>query len=619
MHVVLVDDDEAFLKLCSRKLSNKKDLEIHTISDPTEMNEYLTENSVDCIVSDYDMPQINGIELCEEVRKENHEIPFILFTSYSDKKVIEKAFEKGVDEYLKKGLGSAQYRILLKKIKNLAKIQKERKNTKKSLKNSEFQKNNELALEKIIDNIPGAIYLQDNENNVILANQKFKQFFSVEKFEDVVGSPIYDKIDLKNTELLKEADSKALKNLEKIKLSKQKFEESNNSENYFEVTKIPLGFGSNSKYILNFISESEGKKREEFLEEVLAASRKMSETKKESQIAKIAVKTMENSLEMPITTFFTINNEENIFEPEVSSKKAEELFDNPKLDKSNSLAGKVFEEGRPKFFESLDQEEEKFNSQTPIKSEIIIPVGENGVLISGSCSKKDFDQKEIFAAELLGSMTEAAIKRAKREKDLEKQNQRLNQFANIISHDLRSPLNTAQGYLELEMDQNNENLEQVQKAHKRIENIIESVLALAKHTEDFEEQKVNMKDVAKKSWSFTESKEEDTLKIEKEFFLKTDEDKLMNILENLFSNSIENSNKNVEVRVGSLEQGFYVEDNGPGIPEEEKTKVLEFGYSNNDSTGFGLSIVEQISNLLGFELTIEDSKEGGARFEFSRQ
>ncbi|MFC7028858.1 sensor histidine kinase [Halomicroarcula sp. GCM10025324] len=72
------------------------------------------------------------------------------------------------------------------------------------------------------------------------------------------------------------------------------------------------------------------------------------------------------------------------------------------------------------------------------------------------------------------------------------------------------------------------------------------------------------------------------------------------------------------VTVGALDNGFYIEDDGPGIPEERRTDVFSAGYSTDEEgTGFGLSIVERVVEAHGWEINLTESAEGGARFEIT--
>jgi signal transduction histidine kinase len=78
----------------------------------------------------------------------------------------------------------------------------------------------------------------------------------------------------------------------------------------------------------------------------------------------------------------------------------------------------------------------------------------------------------------------------------------------------------------------------------------------------------------------------------------------------------EPSGEALTVTVGPLEDGFYVADDGIGIPEEERDDIFELGYTTTDSgTGFGLGIVTEVVQAHGWDVSITDSEDGGARFE----
>ena len=71
------------------------------------------------------------------------------------------------------------------------------------------------------------------------------------------------------------------------------------------------------------------------------------------------------------------------------------------------------------------------------------------------------------------------------------------------------------------------------------------------------------------------------------------------------------------VRLGRAEDGFYVEDDGPGIPPADREDVFEYGYTTDeDGTGLGLAIVEAIANAHGWDVTATEGREGGARLVF---
>jgi signal transduction histidine kinase len=203
-------------------------------------------------------------------------------------------------------------------------------------------------------------------------------------------------------------------------------------------------------------------------------------------------------------------------------------------------------------------------------------------------------------------------------REIERQNERLGQFAGVISHDLRNPLNVATGRLELERERrDSENLEAVAAALDRMDRLIEDLLALAREGQDIGEQRpVSLAAVAEDAWG-TVADEEADLIVDADAAFRADADRLRQLLENLFRNALEHAGADVTVTVGPLEGGFYVADDGPGIPPDERETVTEFGHSVAGGSGLGLAIVDTIAEAHGWELTVTESATGGARFEFT--
>ncbi len=105
MKVLFVDDEPDLLELGKIFLQKEKPrLEIDTAPSPIEGIEKLDQDEYDAIISDYDMPKMDGLEFYQNLQQNGHsELPFIVFTGSGKDDLEEKAQQIGVDEYMRKG------------------------------------------------------------------------------------------------------------------------------------------------------------------------------------------------------------------------------------------------------------------------------------------------------------------------------------------------------------------------------------------------------------------------------------------------------------------------------------------------------------------------------------
>jgi signal transduction histidine kinase len=220
---------------------------------------------------------------------------------------------------------------------------------------------------------------------------------------------------------------------------------------------------------------------------------------------------------------------------------------------------------------------------------------------------------------------------------LEAQNDRLEQFTGMVSHDLRNPLNVAQGNSEIIYELldatktddgyeplSDETLDTVVTSAKtlsntldRMERLIDDLLVLARQGQAIDSREVvSLAAIVENCWEMVDHKNA-ALVVDDDLTFAVDPDRLQQLFENLFRNAIEHGGDDVTIRVGAIENnGFYVEDDGPGIPEEKREDVFDSGFTTNrDGTGFGLAIVKEIVEAHGWTVSVADSDEGGARFE----
>jgi len=234
---------------------------------------------------------------------------------------------------------------------------------------------------------------------------------------------------------------------------------------------------------------------------------------------------------------------------------------------------------------------------------------------------------------------------------LKRQNERLERVGHTIAHDLRNPLNVAQGQLELARADDTDaedHLDRVADSHRRMADIIDEILEMARDEDAGRTDRHSLRAVAERAWENVDTADAD-LSLDADLgSVEADEDQLASAFENLFRNAVEHgsassrppSDDAVEhgstsprsgthenavergtdatVRVGALDgEGFYVADDGPGIPERDREAVFEHGFTTrNGGNGVGLSVVADVADRHDWCVTVTDSENGGARFEF---
>jgi PAS domain S-box-containing protein len=215
---------------------------------------------------------------------------------------------------------------------------------------------------------------------------------------------------------------------------------------------------------------------------------------------------------------------------------------------------------------------------------------------------------------------------------LTQRNERLEQFAGVVSHDLRNPLNAAQLQLDLfRQEKADGHIDEMEQSLNRMQTMIEDLLALARAGTTVEDpEDVSLADVATKSWETVQTDDADfEVTVNESTTVWADKDRLRHVFENLFRNAVDHNDPPLTVKVGLVDasntttddsqySGFFIEDDGDGIPEDEHDDILSHGYTtSDDGTGFGLSIVEDIVKAHDWTIRIAESNEGGARFEIT--
>ncbi len=489
------------------------------------------------------------------------------------------------------------------------------------------------------------------------------------------------------------------------------------------------------------------KQYEETLAGLRAVTRDLMAAETKTEICDVAVSTVRDILDLNVCGVHLLDGDERVLRPVETTAEAEELFDGvPCFEEGEGLAWRVYGSQRPELYDTVPEQTDVYNAETPVQTEMILPLGEHGVLTAGSTTTEEITEAKLDLAKILAANTEAALDRAdrqqtierqrdqlqaeleevferiddgffaldeawrftyvneqaerllgadradlfsgtiwevlpeiretetydafhravetqnnvsheeyvaaldawfeyhaypsesglsvyvrdisdrkRREQQLEQQNERLESFASMLAHELRNPLSIAQIYLPTAGDEDETALERVADALDRMEDMIDVLLVMTRGVEaSIDPEIVSLREAASEAWADVAA-EGGRLDVETDVRVEVERHHLQHLLQNLLQNAVEHGSKDdsaaddgVTIRIGALEDGFYVEDDGEGIPEADRERVFEAGYTTDEvGIGLGLTFITQLAEIYDWECTLTESDEGGARFEFS--
>lgn len=264
----------------------------------------------------------------------------------------------------------------------------------------------------------------------------------------------------------------------------------------------------------------------------------------------------------------------------------------------------------PNIFESYWK---SFDDSDTRRAETIHSYNGNQIPVATVTTQRTIDETAYHFGTIKG-ITE----RKAREREIHQQNERLENFAGLVSHDLRNPLTVASGYLEiLQEDIDRDELDLIENSLERMDSLVSELLELARTNASVgETERVSLFATVAKAWESVATADATLRLAGSDTQIFANKSQLQQLLENLFRNAVEHGGSQVEVTVEVQPHGFSIADDGNGIPAKNRDQVFETGYTTNaDGTGFGLNIVEQIVIGHDWEIQVTESISGGARFE----
>ena len=575
--------------------------EVRTCSTVDGALSTLADEPVDCVVSEYTLPDGDGLELLRAVRKRRPDLPFLIHTGDGDESVASAAIDAGVTDYLPKAPETDLSRRVAKAITT-----------------SDEQRT-------LLDRMTDAFFAVDTDWQFTYVNEQARAILC-----DAMGA------DLSADELLGRSLWTELPALVDTQFHDEYHRAMDEQapvtfeayydplSTWFEVRAFPSTTGL-SVYFRDVSVQKQRERRlterEEVLKDVyrVISDKSIDFEEKVEALLRIGKRVLGaesaalSRIEGDEYTFEVVHDEE--IEPGDTVPLAETNCERAVVDEETLVLADV-EADAP---ELTDR---RGFTEMGVACYLGTPVLVDGEVYGIFCfydrepRTKPFDEWAVTLVELLGNWVSYEQERERRERELTHERDRLSDFASLVSHDLRNPLNVATGRLELVDAEGDDadHVDAVMDALARIDELIDDMLTLAQlGTDAVEPTRVDFETVVADAWDTIET-DDATLTVEGSGRLVADASRLRQLFENLFRNCAEHGGSTV--RVGLLPEGFYVADDGPGVPDDERERVFESGYTTSETgTGFGLRIAAEIMEAHGGTVSLTDSESGGARFE----
>jgi PAS domain S-box-containing protein len=593
-------------KVAESLVADRENWAVETVRAVETVKERHSPTEFDCFVTEYDLPGGNGLDLLEWVRGADPDLPVILHARAGSEAVASEAISAGVTDYLREDDEERLRLVLQRRVENAVK---------------QYRLEQELAesrqrLSLFVEQSPLGVIEWNRDGKAVRVNTAAREILGYdnaellgEHWETIIADEEVPTVRNRLAELdtdgtgFRHVNENVTRDGERIVcewhnqvVTDENGEVIGSYSQFQEVTdrEFRKEAIANLHDIVDELAACES--RQAVLEQTVDAAGRVLEFDRAAVAVEdgglLEVRAMSNELA---------------------------LQDHPTLPADEGIAGKTYQQERAILVEDVAESDEAKPQSGDMRSALSVPVHDIGVFQAVETVPGAFDQQDLELAKLLVQHTETALERLARERELRDQNERLEQFTDVVSHDLRNPLQVASNWLELAReDCDSEYLDNIEQAHDRMSMLLEQLLRLAKDGDEaVDTENIDIDTCSDRCWQNVDTGEA-TLVVDVTATLDAERSRFQQLLENLFRNAVEHGQRDGVVTVGALDDGFFVADDGPGIPVDERESVFETGYSTDgQGTGFGLSIVEEVVEAHGWTVSVTDSESGGARFEIT--
>ena len=615
LKILHVDDEEnqlEFTKLFLKQIEN--DVEIDSVTDPQEALELQEKQGYDCIVSDYKMFKMNGIELAEKVR-EKSDVPFILYTGQGSEEVAELAFSAGVDDYLRKETEPTHYQVLAKRIKHT--VEKRR---------------TEELYRKVVEESRDAIIIIV-ENKVAFMNRAACKLMGIENPDQCVGKDVFE-LFIDETEKIFPPSLDDQGNY----VIEVNYKPINGSIKNAEVGISKTNYRGDEAYLCFIRDVTERKRNEDRLNAIYQQATILGTASTTQEISETTLDIMESVFEYHAITFHVVEGKRLVL---MGTRGAPTIEMNMPLT-GPGITTKAARESQSILVSDVSECSDFVRGATDASSELAVPAVLNdetiAVLNVESTERNGFNEDDRKLLETLAYHVAFAFNRIQtkslRDRENNEKKERLDYALGVLDNaeranmlvtgDLqRSILSilNATGILRLKPDmlpQAIASIDQKADQAQRVSELIRETIAESTIIKGFVEVNQNVRGIMEKN-HFPRNIRLKTQYDEGLVIVEIDEDIFTRIIDNLLQNAVEAmpGGGSLGVKITAKKEEVYVDinDTGSGIPEERIETIFKpFNSTKEGHSGLGLAFCKNAAETAGGSLSVKSSSSKGTTF-----
>lgn len=649
IRVLMVDDDPTILELAKIFLEKSGDIEVYPLSSARAAMILLSTKSYryDVVVSDYAMPEMDGITFLKKVRDLKSEIPFILFTGRSREEVAIEALNFGADYYLQKNGGPA---LTFTELSHIIRLSADRCRAKRAFLESEER------YRTFVENFPGVAFRKPLGLAPTFIHGQVEAItgYSEEDFSEgrvrwkgLIHPDDLSKFVEVNDRLMTHPGATA-KRFYRI------FRKDGEVRWIYETVRSVSERRDGPpevEGIAHDVTDRKRTRRQLLLQRDM--SLKLSEIASLAEALKICLETAVEISDMDCGTIYLRDEKSNDLKLAHSMGLGEDFLKAVSNQKRDSRRFRMVMEGRSVYIRLRDSDLplQEVRAREGIRSIAVVPIlHQERVIGCYSIGSHILDQVPIAsrtALTMISSMIGNAIARIRvtealeeRTKEIEAKNAEMERFVYTVSHDLRSPILAMRGFaacLREEVEEGDRDgiedyLARVDREAARMDRLLTDTLELSRIGRVASPpEEVSFEEIALEALAQTEETVRsrgiavsvaEGLPVVRVDRLRIVE-ALVNLIENSAKYAAEGPQPKIDIGCRIEADGantFFVRDNGPGIDHDQQEKVFELFYKidrQSTGTGAGLAIVKRIIEVHGGRIWIESEQGRGCSVCFT--